>query len=34
MSKEEMIAEIDRILWDSDHRDVEDVYWTVKEDLS
>lgn len=33
MSKEEMIAEIVVILEDSDQRDVEDVYWTVKEDL-
>lgn len=33
MSKEEMIREIVSILEDSDHRDVEDVYWTVKEDL-
>lgn len=33
MSKEEMIAEIDTILWGSEHRDVEEIYWTVKEEL-
>lgn len=33
MSKEDMIREIVDILEGSDHRDVEEVYWTVKEDL-
>lgn len=33
MSKEDMIAEIRMILEDSDARDVEDIYWTVKNDL-
>lgn len=31
MSKEEMIREINEMLDEADDRDVEDIYWIVKE---
>ena len=33
MSKEEMIREISEILSESSDRDVEDIYWTIKDNL-
>ena len=33
MSKEEMIREISEILSDANDRDVEEIYWTVKDNM-
>lgn len=33
MSKEDMIREISEILSDANDRDVEEIYWTVKDNL-
>lgn len=33
MSKEDMIREISEILSESNDRDVEDIYWTIKDNL-
>ena len=32
MSKEDMIREINEMLDEADDRDVEDIYWIVKEE--
>ena len=33
MSKEQMIREINEMLDEADDRDVEDIYWTIKDNL-
>ena len=33
MSKEDMIREINEMLDEADDRDVEDIYWTIKDNL-
>ena len=33
MSKEDMIREINELLDEASDRDVEDIYWTVKDNL-
>ena len=34
MSREEMISEIGHLLEEASDRDVEEIYWTVKDNLS
>ncbi len=33
MTKEDMIREVNEMLDEASYRDVEDIYWTVKDNL-